>query len=72
MSVIKTLLILSLVAAAFSSPVNSTVAANADSDEFDDDPLGYFAEQASAFLDDILKEDHVKVYINLCSNYECY
>lgn len=64
MAVIKVMLALSLAAVAISTPVSPLVAPrSADSDEFDDDPFGYFAEQASSFFDDLLKEDNVKVKV---------
>lgn len=64
MAVTQILLALSLAAVAISTPVNPLVAPrSADSDEYDDDPFGYFAEQASSFFDDLLKDDNVKVKV---------
>lgn len=61
MAGLKVFLMLCFVGVAFSGLVDPSVDGKADSDEFDDDPLGYLAEQASSFFDEILKEDKVKV-----------
>lgn len=61
MAVIKILLAFGLFAVVLSSPVKPSEGNRADSEEYDDDPLSYFAEQASSFLDDLLREDNAKV-----------
>lgn len=61
MAVIKILLALSLVTIALSSPAKPLEAPRTDSEDFDDDPLGYFADQASSFFEDFFREDKVKV-----------
>lgn len=55
--VMKVLLALCLVSLSLSTPVKPLSQPRADSEEYDDDPFGYFAEQASSFFEDFLKED---------------
>lgn len=61
MAVIKILLSLSLVITALASPAKPFKTPRSESEDYDDDPLEYFAEQASSFFDDFFKEDKVKV-----------
>lgn len=69
MSITKVLLALCLVSISLSTPVQPPQQSRADSEEYDDDPLGYFAEQASSFFEDFLKEDNnAKVKIIWISN----
>lgn len=62
MEVIKVLVVLGLVATALASPLKSqAIDSRSESEDYDDDPLEYLAEQASSFFEDLLKEDTLKV-----------
>lgn len=63
MAVIKILLVSTLLTIALGTPAKQLADPRSDSEDFDDDPLGYFAEQASSFFDDFFREDKIKVEI---------
>lgn len=59
MAALKLVWLLSVLAALVCA--ESLSARENSSSEFEDDPIGYFTEQASEFFDEIFREDNLQV-----------